>query len=114
MDHAYCSPLRRARETAAIICREAGAPPPPEALACLEPDAEPSDVLDALSDLGVTRGRVLLVGHQPLLGRLVGHLTGRERGLSPGTLLRIECPMGAGQGVCRLTSALEPEEYAEG
>ena len=62
------SPLRRARQTAAILTRFAGWP---EALECVQllPGASPEGVLALLAR---TRGRRLaVVGHQPALGRLL-------------------------------------------
>ena len=62
------SPLRRARQTAAILTRFAGWP---EARECVQllPGASPQGVLALLAR---TRGRRLaVIGHQPALGRLL-------------------------------------------
>lgn len=111
-DRAFSSPLRRARDSAQIVLQGAEAAVPIEVLEALEPDAEPSEVLDALAEQGVTGGHVLVVGHQPLLGRLVGHLAGSEKALSPGTLVRIECPWDLGQGTGRVVLTHEPGDLA--
>ena len=55
----------------------------------LVPDHGPEDVVAALDERSVS-GHVLLVGHQPLLGRLAAYLTGgREPGLPPAGMIRI-------------------------
>jgi phosphohistidine phosphatase len=109
-EHVFSSPYVRALESARIM---AGALTPAvavETLRALEPERESSDVLDALVRLGVTAGHILLVGHQPHLGLLVGHLTGVEKGLSPGMLVRVHCPHGMDQGSGRITRTLAPED----
>jgi phosphohistidine phosphatase len=88
------SPYLRALQTATIVARGAGAAAVVEPLAALEPEGEPEGVLEALAGLGIAGGHVLLVGHQPLLGLLVGHLTGVGRSLAAGTLIRVECADG--------------------
>jgi phosphohistidine phosphatase len=109
-DRVFTSPFLRARQTAGIVAGAALQAVPLEPLRALESEREPSEVLEALARHGVTAGHVLLVGHQPLLGLLVGHLTGAERGLSPGTLVRVHCPQGARPGSCRVTLTLAPED----
>jgi len=111
-DRAFSSPLLRARDSAAIVLRGSPAPVPVEVLDALEPDAEPSEVLDALAELGVSSGHVLLVGHQPLLGRLVGYLSGTEKALPTGTLVRVRCPNGPDQGTGRVVLTLGPGDTA--
>ncbi len=113
-DRAFSSPVRRAQDSAAIVMRGATEPRAVEVLEALEPDAEPSEVLDALAALGVTSGHVLLVGHQPLLGRLVGHLTGAEKALSTGMLIRVSCPNGPDQGTGRIELTLAPGSLPRG
>src|SRR5688572_23104351 len=65
----YSSPLRRAVETAEILLAALDPRPRRETLDELEPDRDPSDVATALVASGVA-GHVVLVGHQPLIGRL--------------------------------------------
>lgn len=62
------SPLRRARQTAAILTQFAGWP---EAEVCpqLRPSAAPESVLALLARTG--NARVALIGHQPGLGNLL-------------------------------------------
>jgi phosphohistidine phosphatase SixA len=87
----FCSPLLRARQTAALVCAALGTGFAPEILTVLHPDGEPSDVVTELAAHARAAAHVLLVGHQPLLGDLAGHLTdGSPRSLSPGELVRIE------------------------
>lgn len=90
-DRAFASPLVRAQESAAIALGGLTPPPPVERMSALRPDTEPMEVLQALAGEHATRGHVLLVGHQPLLGLLGGTLTGgSEIGFAPGALVRIE------------------------
>jgi phosphohistidine phosphatase len=109
-DHTFSSPLARAQESAEILLRSSASPSAMEAVAVLEPDAEPAEILEALASRGITTGHVLIVGHQPLLGRLVGLLTGAERGLSPGMLIRVHCPRGASLGGGRVVRTFGPED----
>jgi phosphohistidine phosphatase len=89
-ERAYASPLRRARETAAVVLSAAGVGLEAEILSELAPECEPEDVAAALdTELGDAR-HVLLVGHQPLLGQLAGYWTGNPMALSPGEFLGVE------------------------
>ena len=108
-DRIFSSPYARAQQSARIVAGAATPSLEVELLRALEPEREPSDVVDALTVRGVMSGHVLLVGHQPLLGQLAGHLTGVEHGLSPGMLVRVHCPQGLGQGSGRITLTLAPE-----
>lgn len=103
-DRAFASPLVRARESA--VAALAGVSPalPVEVMEALRPDTDPEAVLRELAERGATAGHVLLVGHQPLLGLLGGHLTGGpELGFAPGAMVRIEFsgPPTPGSGVAR-------------
>jgi phosphohistidine phosphatase SixA len=89
-DRVFASPLARAMESAGIVTRDRLPPGGIEPLPELRPETEPGRVLDALGRLGVTRGRVLLVAHQPLLGRLVEGLTGSDVEFAPATLVRLK------------------------
>jgi phosphohistidine phosphatase len=109
-DRVFSSPYVRTLQSARIV---AGASTPPvavEVLTDLEPECEPLEVLVALTARGVLTGHVLIVGHQPLLGLLAGHLTGLDQGLSPGALVRVHCPQGMGRGSGRIVLTLEPED----
>ena len=109
-DRVFSSPYARAQQSARIVAGAAAPPVAIELLRDLEPEHDSSEVLDALARLGITAGHILLVGHQPLLGLLVGRLTGFEKGFSPGMLVRVHCPQGLGQGNGRIVLALEPED----
>jgi len=105
----FASPYRRALASATIVSR--GTTVAVEPLAALEPERDPGGVLEALAGLGADSGHVLLVGHQPLLGLLVGRLTGADRSLAAGTLIRVECATGpAGGG--RVVRVMAPGENA--
>lgn len=108
-DRAFASPLRRARESARLAL--GGRRARIESLEALLPDREPDELLDALDSLGVDRGRVLLVGHQPLLGRLSARLTGRELRFSPATLVRVRCEAGARSKVAHVEWTWHAEEH---
>jgi len=110
-DRVFSSPYARAQQSARIVTGAAAPPVAIELLRDLEPERDSSEVLDALARLGITAGHILLVGHQPLLGLLVGHLTGAEQGLSPGMLVRVHCPQGIGQGSGQVTLILEPGDF---
>jgi len=109
-DRIFSSPCVRALQTARIVAGAAIPPVEVESLDALEPERGSSEVLDALTRPGITAGHLLVVGHQPLLGLLVGRLTGFEKGFSPGMLVRVHCPQGLGQGNGRIVLALEPED----
>ena len=90
-ERVFTSPLLRARETAALMCAALGRRIKPEILDVLTPDSEPADVVAALAIEAPDARHVLLVGHQPLLGDLAGHLSdGHSRALPPGGWVRLE------------------------
>ena len=66
------SPLARARETAEPVAAACGFERPLTETKNLSPNADPVEVLHELARLGFAS--VLLVGHQPHLGRLAGRL----------------------------------------
>jgi phosphohistidine phosphatase len=107
-DRIFSSPYARARQSAGIVAGAAAPPVAVELLRDLEPERDSSGVLDALARLGNTAGHILVVGHQPLLGLLVGRLTGFEKGFSPGMLVRIHYPQGLTQRSGRVVLTLEP------
>lgn len=99
------SPLLRARQTAeilgaAIAAHRGTEPPgaldgPGREVAALVPDGPPARVVGLLqAGLFAGAGAIVLVGHQPLLGDLVGQLiTGNERAgfpLETGMLVGLE------------------------
>jgi phosphohistidine phosphatase len=107
------SPLVRAAETAKIVRRAYDGDVGYSEDGSLLPDAAPSDLAAALAD-GPTAPIVVVVGHEPHLGRFVGWaLTGQAREfveLEKGgaCLLRFEGAPGAGIG--RLIWLLSPKQ----
>ena len=68
------SPFRRARQTAEAAARALGLEERLSPTRALEPQSDPDDILEELSASG--NGCVLLVGHEPHLGELLGRLVG--------------------------------------
>lgn len=90
-DRAFTSPLVRARDSATITLGAAATGLTVGLMDALLPESDPAAVLDALVAETSTEGHMFLVGHQPLLGLLVGLLTGDpSHGFVPGSLARIE------------------------
>jgi len=87
---AYCSPYRRARETARIVLAEVAPGMTAVQLPELTPDHDAGDTLDVLRALELPAARVLLVSHLPLLGLLAQNLTNEVVAFSPGMLAEIE------------------------
>ncbi len=107
---ALTSPLRRARETMALLLGSPAPDPQAEATEALCPDVDPDESIGELAALGLT-GHVVCVSHLPLLGLLVERLTGASRSFDPATLIRVECDtLAAGHG--RVTLALHPKVSA--
>ena len=70
------SPYRRARQTAELAARALGLERALRESRALEPQRDPAEVLE---ELAAGEGRpVLLVGHEPYLGALLGLLVGKE------------------------------------
>jgi phosphohistidine phosphatase len=108
-DAVCSSPLSRARETATILVAAAHPGLEIETLEALTPDHDPEDVVAALAPRGL-RGHVVLVGHQPLLGRLVTWLVGsHDGGFPPGALCRFEVEGGLAPLAARLVLELRPD-----
>jgi phosphohistidine phosphatase len=72
------SPYRRARDTSEAVARALPGSCEIREEAFLEPDSDPDSVLTALDD--VVEDRILLVGHAPLLGVLLGRLVTGDPG----------------------------------
>lgn len=72
-DAVATSPLPRAAETAAIVAAGMRGAPAPREIAALEPDVPPAETLRALRVFARSR-HVLVVGHEPNLGRLLSLL----------------------------------------
>ena len=102
------SPLARARETAAVLLSGRDDAPTPEIVEPLVPEAEPDEVLEALAARGVREGYVLIVSHQPLVGRLVAFLTGDQADFRPAPCVRITFEGEPGPRRGRLTHSIHP------
>jgi phosphohistidine phosphatase len=106
-DRVLCSPARRTRETLDAVM---------EVVGCLDKQLEPSiyeampGTLAGLLDAHRDAGRVLLVGHNPGLERLVALLhsgqSGDYRGMPPGAVAVLSLPDDAAlePGVASLTA----------
>jgi phosphohistidine phosphatase len=89
IDAVLCSPLLRARETAAAIAQAAGVEAEPVEL--LAPGATAQDLLAAVSGRGEV---VIAVGHQPDCGQIAAALRGGpEPPFPPGTAVRLDLPV---------------------
>ncbi len=91
-DAILTSPLRRARQTAEPVARAMGQGSDLIETVALAPYADPEEVLREIERR--RRKRVLLVGHMPHLGKLLGYLlTGRPNTpveIKKGALARVE------------------------
>ncbi len=109
-DAILVSPLVRSRETAEPVAKACGFGAEFVETAALEPAADPGAVLDEVARGGW--GTVLLVGHQPHMGRLFGRLlTGRgglEVPLKKASLAAFECEGDPAAGRAELRLYLPP------
>lgn len=80
VDSFYCSPYKRAVQTAQILQSTVGHPGGPVFDERLTPDQPVAKVLELLQSLDT--GSCLLVGHNPLLSNLIATLTGDRYGVS--------------------------------
>jgi phosphohistidine phosphatase len=95
LDRIYCSPLVRARQTAALLAEAARHASPPIIEPGLIPSAEPLVAFEMIQTaMHEDASGIALVGHEPHLGYLLGMLlTGSERGCVPfkkGMLVGVE------------------------
>ncbi|MHC4607373.1 MAG: SixA phosphatase family protein [Planctomycetota bacterium] len=92
-ERAFSSPLTRAEETAATVLKAAGCEAPIELSPGLKPGATPLGIAGLVTSRASGLGRIMIVGHQPDLGRLIGSLTGEEAvdlKFSAGSLARVD------------------------
>ncbi|MEQ1573814.1 MAG: phosphohistidine phosphatase SixA [Vicinamibacterales bacterium] len=80
IDEIFTSPLVRARQTAALLAAGISGKPNMKVLESLAPGHSVAAVLQELAQTA-RRKRVALVGHEPGLGELAGHLIGTRRAL---------------------------------
>lgn len=87
------SPYRRALETARIVAQAQPEKPKVEVLESLAAGVVYEDLSSELTRERIA-GKVLLVGHEPDMGSLVGGLIGSQKGghipFSPGTIARVD------------------------
>jgi phosphohistidine phosphatase len=94
------SPLLRAAETAELVADEYANNPPPQVLPAFSPDVSHREALAALTPFA-RHGRVLVVGHEPQLSKLVALL------LTPSGAIAIRLKKGACVAL-DLPKAIEP------
>jgi phosphohistidine phosphatase len=106
-----CSPLVRARETAEIITHGYGIPGPAQT-ATLAPGFEPRALLEWTRNHAAGTAPVVLVGHEPDLGRWVAWCLGCPDSapleFKKGAACLLEFPAAAGPGEARLHWVLTP------
>jgi phosphohistidine phosphatase len=85
------SPLVRTRQTAEVVAAAFDERPPIVAVESLQPGGSYQSVLNDLEKQS-RRSRIALVGHEPDLGRLAGHLMGSRHPLEfkKGAICRID------------------------
>lgn len=98
------SPLRRAVETAGLAAKLLNPAEGAELFLPLQNELGPPDLLEALRRRCEGLEEVLAVGHQPQLGELAAHLSGRICELRPGGLIALDL------APARLLWACNPEE----
>lgn len=76
-DRIATSPLRRAKETAAIVAKSFKGRQKPEVWDELKPEGSKKELYGRLSKLR-PESRVLLVGHEPYLTQMINELMGRQ------------------------------------
>jgi phosphohistidine phosphatase SixA len=103
------SPYRRARESAAVLAGALGCIAPVVALEALVPEADSIDALEAIDAAAPIASPVLVVGHMPLVGRIVLELTGEDPGFSPGTFVELARE---GSDAARLLRRVGPRDLA--
>ena len=113
-DAIWTSPLRRARQTAEPVARVLDQTDDLIETGALAPDADPCEILREIEKRGMKR--VLLVGHMPHLGKLLGYLiTGRSNTpveMKKGALARVEFEEGTPKPPGTLTLLLTSKDLA--
>ncbi len=113
LDALLASPLRRAQETAQLLAKGLGGKLAPETETVLDGTANAAAILQHLAHAVRSRARVAIVGHQPVLGELVGLASAGSNGgsvaLAPACVARLAFPGGARVGGAQLVWLLPPE-----
>ena len=94
VDAILSSPFRRARETAAIVAEECARKVSPVLSPHLKVGGKPAALLADINGLFARRQRILLVGHEPYLSRMISMLVSGKEGV-PMTLKK--------GGLCKLS-----------
>ena len=112
LDAILTSPLVRARQTAEPVARALSLRDDLIETSALSPDADPKEILREIEKRRL--GRVLVVGHMPHLGKLLGYLlTGRPSTLidiKKAALARVEFDGKTPEPPGTLTLLLNPED----
>jgi phosphohistidine phosphatase len=112
LDAILTSPLLRARQTAEPVARALSLRDDLIETSALSPDADPKEILREIEKRRL--GRVLVVGHMPHLGKLLGYLlTGRPSTLidiKKAALARVEFDGKTPEPPGTLTLLLNPED----
>lgn len=87
LDAIYCSPLVRARQTASIVNQQLSTELVVETSMDLEPGACCESLASSLRAL--TQEVVLLVSHQPFVGRMIRYLTDQDIGMDTGMIVGV-------------------------
>jgi phosphohistidine phosphatase len=111
-DAIITSPLARARQTAKLVTEGLGLPAPPIADERLAPGAGWGELARAMADHPDAR-RILFVGHEPDLSRVIALLTGAASvRMRKGGLACVEFPGTPEPGSGEIAWLIDPDLYA--
>jgi phosphohistidine phosphatase len=97
-DVVLTSPLARAHQTARLLVEEQADAIPIEVLDELVSEEEPAAAWSAIESAARGRRHVVVVGHQPLMGRLIEKMSGQSVSVPPCSLHAVELTAGSGSG----------------
>jgi len=109
---AFCSPYRRARETARIVLDELASDAKLTLVRELVPETGPASALEALSGLGLPDGHVLVVSHLPLVAALSSVIADCVLDFQPGAYAEFDLSPDGATGTLR--RFIGPDELAAG
>jgi len=118
-DYVISSPAVRALETARKTCKAMGMGPQGIVEVPAVYQASANDLLQALAEVPQTARRILLVGHDPGLKKLLSYLdAGSDGGLPKGALAQLQLPddwsrlaRGCGRGIVRIRPGDLPQRF---
>lgn len=90
VDVLFVSPLKRAQQTAKEVSEKLGSQPKIQTYLPLDNSMQGVDLFRKLMEDHGSRPEIMLVGHQPQLGEMAEHLTGRFFNLQPAGIIVIE------------------------